>query len=134
MQIKFLHIKNFKSIRELEITEIENSLILVGKNNTQNDYITCCLASKGDMWFHTKNIHGSHVVVLCGGEELSDETVVFAASLAAKNSKAANSANVPVDYTPIKYVKKPNGAKAGMVIYTTNKTVFVDPYNKEEDK
>jgi len=112
----------------------EGYRILVGKNNTQNDYITCCLASKGDMWFHTKNIHGSHVVVLCGGEELSDETVVFAASLAAKNSKAANSANVPVDYTPIKYVKKPNGAKAGMVIYTTNKTVFVDPYNKEEDK
>ncbi|MBQ6884557.1 MAG: NFACT family protein [Clostridia bacterium] len=117
-----------------EYTSREGYRILVGKNNTQNDYITCCLASKGDMWFHTKNIHGSHVVVLCGGEELSDETVVFAASLAAKNSKAANSANVPVDYTPIKYVKKPNGAKAGMVIYTTNKTVFVDPYNKEEDK
>ncbi len=110
----------------------EGYRILVGKNNIQNDYITCILASKGDMWFHTKNIHGSHVVVLCGGQELSDETIIFAASLAAKNSKAAVSSNVPVDYTPIKYVKKPNGAKAGMVIYTTNKTIFVNPYNEEE--
>lgn len=117
-----------------EYTSQEGYKILVGKNNMQNDYITCTLASKGDMWFHTKNIHGSHVVVLCGGAELSDETIVFAASLAAKNSKAAESSNVPVDYTPIKYVKKPNGAKAGMVIYTTNKTVFVNPYHKEEDK
>ena len=112
----------------------EGYRILVGKNNTQNDYITCELASKGDVWFHTKNIHGSHVVVMCGGAEISQETIVLAASLAAKNSKAANSSNVPVDYTPIKYVKKPNGAKAGMVIYTTNKTVFVDPYKEGEDK
>ena len=110
----------------------EGYKILVGKNNMQNDYITCNLAGKGDMWFHTKNIHGSHVVVFCAGEELSDETIIFAASLAAKNSKAASSGNVPVDYTPIKYVKKPSGAKAGMVIYTTNKTVFVDPYNEEK--
>ena len=95
----------------------------------QNDYITCTLASKNDMWFHTKNIHGSHVVVFCGGEPISDETIDFAARLAAKNSKAASSSNVPVDYTPIKYVKKPNGAKAGMVIYTTNKTIYVTPEN-----
>ncbi len=117
-----------------EYTSKEGYRIIVGKNNIQNDYITCTLAAKNDMWFHTKNIHGSHVVVLCGGAELSDDTILFAASLAAKNSKAATSSNVPVDYTPIKYVKKPNGAKAGMVIYTTNKTVFVNPYNKEEDK
>ena len=116
-----------------EYKSIEGYRILVGKNNMQNDYITCTLASKSDMWFHTKNIHGSHVVVLCGGEDLSHETVIFAARLAAKNSKAASSGNVPVDYTPIKYVKKPNGAKAGMVIYTTNKTVFVDPYKEEGD-
>ena len=110
-----------------EYTSQEGYKILVGKNNLQNDYITCTLASKGDMWFHTKNIHGSHVVVFCGGQELSDETIKQAASLAAKNSKAATSSNVPVDYTPIKYVKIPNGAKAGMVIYTTNKTIFVTP-------
>lgn len=105
----------------------EGYRILVGRNNVQNDYITTQIAAKGDMWFHTKNIHGSHVVVLCGGEPLSDETIALAACLAAKNSKAAASSNVPVDYTPIKYVKKPAGAKAGMVIYTTNKTIFVTP-------
>ena len=110
-----------------EYTSCEGYKIIVGKNNLQNDYITCTLASKGDMWFHTKNIHGSHVVVFCGGAEISEETIIFAARLAAKNSKAATSSNVPVDYTPIKYVKKPSGAKAGMVIYTTNKTVFVTP-------
>lgn len=100
---------------------------LVGKNNLQNDYITTRLSSKGDMWFHVKNIHGSHVVVFCDGAPISDETVLWAAALAAKNSKAAESSNVPVDYTPIKFVKKPSGAKPGMVIYTTNKTVFVTP-------
>lgn len=110
-----------------EYKSIEGYRILVGKNNMQNDYITCTLASKGDMWFHTKNIHGSHVVVFCGGAPISDETILFAARLAAKNSKATSSGNVPVDYTPIKYVKKPSGAKAGMVIYTTNKTIFVTP-------
>ena len=113
-----------------EYKSVEGYRIIVGKNNLQNDYITCSLAGKGDMWFHAKNIHGSHVVVFCGGQELSDETVLFAARLAAKNSKAANSSKVPVDYTPVKYVKKPNGSKAGMVIYTTNKTVFATP---EED-
>lgn len=100
---------------------------LIGKNNRQNDYITCSLASKGDMWFHTKNIPGSHVVVFCGNNELTNEDIIFAATLAAENSGAGASAQVPVDYTPIKYVKKPNGAKPGMVIYTTNKTVFVTP-------
>ncbi len=117
-------------VKAPQITEyksVEGYRVLVGKNNTQNDYITCRLASKGDMWFHTKNIHGSHVVVMSGGEALSEETILFAATLAAKNSKAAHSSGVPVDYTPIKYVKKPVGAKAGMVIYTTNKTVFVTP-------
>lgn len=116
----------------LEYKSVEGYRILVGKNNMQNDLITCHLANKGDMWFHTKNIHGSHVVVFCGGEALSDETIMFAASLAAKNSKASSSSNVPVDYTPIKYVKKPAGAKAGMVIYTTNKTVYVNPYAEEK--
>lgn len=105
----------------------EGYKIAVGKNNTQNDYLTTVLAGKNDMWFHTKNIHGSHVIVFCGGEELSEETVLFAAALAAKHSKAKDSSNVPVDYTPVKFVKKPSGAKPGMVIYTTNKTVFVTP-------
>ncbi len=109
----------------------EGFRVLVGKNNTQNDFITTKLASKNDMWFHVKNIPGSHVVVFCDGEPLSEQSLLFAAKLAAKNSNAAESSNVPVDYTPIKFVKKPSGAKPGMVIYTTNKTLFVTPERSE---
>ena len=105
----------------------EGYRIIVGKNNLQNDFITTKMASKNDMWFHTKNIHGSHVVVFSQGGNLSDETILFAAKLAAKNSKASSSSNVPVDYTQIRYVKKPSGAKPGMVIYTNNNTIFVTP-------
>ena len=110
-----------------EYRSVEGYRILVGKNNKQNDYLTTKLASKNDLWFHTKNVAGSHVVVLSEGGEVGDQTILFAARLAAENSKSALSSGVAVDYTPIKYVKKPNGAKAGMVIYTTNKTVFVTP-------
>ena len=105
----------------------EGYKILVGKNNRQNDYLTTVLAAKNDLWFHVKNIPGSHVILMCRGGEVSDATLMKAAALAAANSKAAGSSQVPVDYTPVKYVKKPNGAKPGMVIYTTNKTVFVTP-------
>lgn len=107
--------------------------VLIGKNNRQNDILTCSLSSKGDMWFHTKNIPGSHVVVFCSGEELTEEDILFAATLAAKNSKASQSSNVPVDYTRIKFVKKPSSAKPGMVIYTTNNTVFVTPNEVNDD-
>ena len=105
----------------------EGYKILVGKNNLQNDYITNTLASKGDTWFHVKGIPGSHVVVFNNGKEVSDATIKFAATLAAANSKAGSSSNVPVDYTAIKNVKKPQKQKAGMVIYTTNKTIYVTP-------
>ena len=111
----------------LEFKSPDGFKILVGKNNRQNDLLTTKMAQKNDMWFHTKNIPGSHVIVFCAGQELSEETVIFAAKLAAKNSKAKDSASVPVDYTPVKFVKKPAGAKPGMVIYTTNKTVYVTP-------
>ncbi len=107
--------------------------ICIGKNNRQNDLLTCSIATKGDMWFHTKNIPGSHIIVFCNGNELSNEDIMFAATLAAENSKAASSAQVPVDYTRIKFVKKPNGAKPGMVIYTTNNTVFVTPSEVDND-
>ncbi len=116
-----------------ETTSPSGYRVLIGKNNRQNDTITCSLSAKGDMWFHTKNIPGSHVVVLCGGEELTDDDIIFAATLAAKNSKAAQSSKVPVDYTRIKFVKKPNGAKPGMIIYTTNSTVFVTPSEVADD-
>lgn len=111
----------------LEYVSREGYRIAVGRNNTQNDLLTAKTASKADMWFHVKNAPGSHVVVFSGGAPISDETLVFAARLAAENSKLSASPKAAVDYTPIKYVKKPNGAKAGMVIYTTNKTLFVTP-------
>lgn len=123
--------KQKKAIELLTYESKEGYKILVGKNNLQNDYITTVLAQKNDIWFHVKNIPGSHVVILCGGAEVSNETLTFAATLAAKNSKAAASSNVPVDYTPIKYVKKPAKAKLGMVIYTTNKTLYVTPGEEE---
>ncbi len=124
-------VKRPQSVSFNEYESKEGYRILVGKNNTQNDYITTKLASKNDLWFHTKDIAGSHVIVFCGTNDVSEETVLFAAGLAAKNSKAAGSAQVPVDYTPVKYVKKPKGAKPGMVIYTTNKTVYVTPKGEE---
>ena len=119
--------KSNKGAALLEYTSSEGYRIVVGKNNRQNDYITTVLAAKNDLWFHVKNIPGSHVVVMCNGGEVSDGTVAAAAQLAAYHSKASSSSNVPVDYTPVKYVKKPNGSKPGMVIYTTNKTVYVTP-------
>ena len=101
--------------------------IYVGRNNKENDFLTLRLADKTDIWLHTKNIPGSHTIIITNGKEVDEETLIFAARLAAANSKGADSENVPVDYTFIKYVKKPNGAKAGMVIYTNNKTLFVTP-------
>ena len=119
--------KQVRASAPLEFVSPDGHRVLVGRNNRQNDELTLRTASDGDMWFHTKNIPGSHVIVFCNGDELSDETVLFAAELAAEHSKAAGSSSVPVDYTRVKYVKKPAGAKPGMVIYKTNKTVYVTP-------
>lgn len=105
----------------------EGKRILVGKNNRQNDRLTLSVASKADIWFHTKNIPGSHTVLLCDGKAVSEDELIFAAKIAAYHSKAQNSSGVPVDYTYIKYVKKPAGAKPGMVIYSGEKTLFVTP-------
>lgn len=101
--------------------------VYIGRNNIQNDLITTKLSKNQDLWFHTKNIPGSHVVIETNGGSVSDEDILFAATLAAKNSKAANGYKVPVDYTEIKNVKKPSGAKLGMVIYKTNSTILVNP-------
>lgn len=101
--------------------------ILVGKNNKQNDYLTLKLASNSDIWFHTKNIPGSHTVIVAGGKSVPDTTMTEAAMLAAYYSKARGSSNVAVDYTQIRNVKKPAGAKAGMVIYVDYKTAYVTP-------
>lgn len=100
--------------------------IYVGKNNRQNDELTLRFASPNDIWMHTKNIPGSHVIVK-GASEQDTATMTEAALLTAYYSRARGSENVAVDYTPRKYVKKPAGAKPGMVIYTTNKTAYVTP-------
>ena len=110
------------------------NLIMVGKNNKQNDYLTLRLADNEDLWFHTKNIPGSHVVLKCAGKKVLDEEILEAATLAAYYSKAKMSANVPVDYTIKKHVKKPSGAKPGMVIYETNKTAYVTPSDEAKAK
>lgn len=104
---------------------INGFTVFVGKNNRQNDELTLKIASKDDYWFHTQSIHGSHVVLKTEGKEVDDNTLYECAKLAAKNSKAKLSSNVPVDYTLIKYVKKPSSAKPGMVVYTNYKTLYV---------
>ena len=101
--------------------------ISVGKNNSQNDQLTTRMASRGDIWFHTQKIHGSHVILWTGGEDPDARSLQEAAALAAYYSQARESKKVPVDYTPVKYVKKPAGARPGMVIYTTYQTAYVDP-------
>ncbi len=141
-------ITNFKSSKQSnasnmpEKRDIDGYTVYIGKNNKQNDYLTCRLAQNSDIWFHTKDIHGSHVVLktdsLHSSSEnssasctfnISDSVLYKCASIAAYYSKARMSQNVPVDYTLIKYVKKPNGAKPGMVIYTNNKTIYANPQN-----
>lgn len=107
--------------------KIDNFDVFVGKNNVQNDYLTLKFASDNDLWFHTKDIHGSHVILRIHNEKPSQEIINKVASIAAKYSKAKFSSNVPVDYTYVKYVKKPNKAKPGMVIYTYEQTVNVQP-------
>ena len=84
-------------------------------------------ADHRDLWFHTKQIHGAHVILCTGGAEVDDDTIVEAAKLAAYYSQARESGNVPVDYTAVKNVKKPAGARPGMVIYSTCRTVNVTP-------
>ncbi len=101
--------------------------ILVGRNNLENDRLTLRVAKGSDVWLHTKDIAGSHVIVVCEGRTPPDRTLEQAAVIAATHSKAAAGAQVPVEYTLAKFVKKPSGAKAGMVIYTDNRTAYVTP-------
>lgn len=101
--------------------------VSVGKNNSQNDLLTTKQAGKGDLWFHTQKIHGSHVILWTEGTEPDGESVAQAAVLAAYFSQGREAGKLPVDYTPVKYVKKPAGAKPGMVIYTTYRTLMVQP-------
>ncbi|HEX3028282.1 MAG TPA: NFACT RNA binding domain-containing protein [Clostridia bacterium] len=123
--------KNIKTSQPLHFTSSDGYEILVGKNNRQNDLLTLKTASSNDMWLHTKNIPGSHVIIKKQQSEIPETTLMEAALLAAYHSKAKMSSNVPVDYTQVRNVKKPGGAKPGMVIYENYRTVIVTP---DEDK
>jgi predicted ribosome quality control (RQC) complex YloA/Tae2 family protein len=108
--------------------------IYVGKNNNQNDFLTIKFAVASDIWMHTKNIPGSHVIIKSRNGYVSDTALLEGALLCAYHSKAKDSANVPVDYTERKNVKKPTGSKPGMVIYYTNKTIYVTPEKNKVEK
>lgn len=112
------------------IYTVDGFTLYVGKNNKQNDYITTKLGKNEDYWFHTKDIRGSHCLLKCNGKNVKEHTLVACCQIAAFHSKAKLSSNVPVDYCFVKYVKKPNGSKPGMVIYTNNKTMNVNPTSK----
>ena len=113
--------------KPMEFKSSAGLTILVGKNNSQNDRLTLKDADKRDIWLHTQKIHGSHVVLKTGGAEPDEQSLTEAAMLAAWFSQAKDSAQVPVDYTPVKMVKKPAGAKPGFVIYNTYNTMYVTP-------
>ncbi|CAM3951031.1 NFACT family protein [Paenibacillus alkaliterrae] len=106
-------------------TSSEGAIVYVGKNNTQNEYLTNRLAAPSDTWLHTKDIPGSHVVIR--GNDFGNATLEEAAMLAAHYSQARDSSSIPVDYTTIRHVRKPNGAKPGFVIYDNQKTLFITP-------
>ena len=121
--------EKYAETKPMSFTATDGTEILVGRNNLQNDRLTMRIASKTDLWLHTQKIHGSHVVAVLNGRSPTEETIKEAAQLAAYYSKARESHNVPVDYTLVKYVKKPSGARPGMVIYTEYKTIYVNPVN-----
>ena len=112
-----------KKPQPLKFTAPDGTEILVGKNNAQNDRLTFKLAAPDDLWLHAKDITGSHVIIR--SSRVSDETLRFAAEIAAHFSKARDSSNVPVDYVQCKFVKKPSGAKPGFVIFTNQRTLYV---------
>ena len=133
-ELGFMKARNIKKRKKVKkpkpetYTSSAGIQISVGKNNKQNDYLTFKVAARDHIWFHTKDIPGSHVVI--HDSEPDDETILEAAMLSAYFSKARESSSVPVDYTQVRHVKKPNGSKPGFVIYFEQKTVFVTP---EED-
>lgn len=116
-----------KAMPPMKFISSDDYEILVGRNNKQNDKLTCKTADKTDIWLHTKEITGSHTIIRCNGENPPENTILEAAIIAAYHSKGRNSSQVPVDFTLIKNVKKPTGAKPGMVIFTSNQTLYVTP-------
>lgn len=130
-------VSNKKAVRQqkpLRFVSDGGFEILVGRNNRQNDSLTLKESKKDDIWLHVHNIAGSHTIISCGGKQPDEQTLMQAARLAALYSKARNSSQVPVDYTQVRYVHKPAGAKPGMVIFTNNKTLFVEPDEQEAER
>ncbi len=128
--LKQRHKKGFKKAKDAkplldEYMSTDGDVILVGKNNKQNEYLTNKLSKRDDIWFHTKDIPGSHVVIR--NSNPTEKTLEEAAMLAAYYSKAKNSSRVPVDYTQIRHVKKPKGSKPGFVTYDHQTTLYVTP-------
>lgn len=118
---------NDKPAKPFKFITPDGTVILIGKNNYQNDKLTFKTASYNDIWLHAKDIPGSHVILRTGGSEPAPETLEIAARLAAHFSRAQDSSKVPVDYTEVRRVKKPNGAKPGFVNFTEQKTLYVNP-------
>ncbi|MCL2754804.1 MAG: NFACT family protein [Oscillospiraceae bacterium] len=121
-----------KTLAPLKFALSDGSEVLVGRNNRQNDELTFKTARPDDIWLHTKDIAGSHVILRCGGYGGTDKSVPFeiieeAAVIAARHSRGSESSRVPVDYCFARYVKKPSGSKPGFVIFTHNKTLYVNP-------
>ena len=119
--------KKEASLPPHKYTSSDGFTILSGRNNVQNDRLTLKDSRNYDIWLHTQKIPGSHTIIISGGEEIPESTIEQACVIAAYNSKARESSKVPVDFTFVKNVKKPNGSKPGMVIYDHYKTVIVDP-------
>ena len=114
--------------KPMVFTSTDGFPIYVGRNNHQNDELTFRAARKDDIWCHASKVHGSHVIISCGGTNPPDDTITQASQLAAYYAETAGGQNIPVDVTPVKQVKKVPGAKPGMVIYHTYRTVIVNPY------
>ena len=113
--------------KPMEFRSSDGLQILVGRNNRQNDLLTCKLAYKTDLWLHVQKRHGSHVIIACAGTQVPDQTVTEAAMLAAWYSDARQGQNIAVDLCPVRQVKKPGGARPGMVVYENYRTVYVTP-------
>lgn len=116
-----------KTSAPLRFRSSEGFEILVGRNNRQNDQLTLKTAKAADIWLHTQGIAGSHVIICTEGKQPGEQTLFEAAQLAAYHSKGRSGSGVPVDYVPVRFVKKPAGSKPGMVIFTNNRTLFVTP-------
>lgn len=119
--------KKEKPLPPLEFISSDGFRILVGRNNVQNDILTLKTAKNYDMWLHTQKIAGSHTIIISDNREITETAILEAAQIAAYHSNAKSSSQVPVDYTLVKNVKKPSGAKPGKVIYNTYNTVYVTP-------